>query len=265
MQILKRLLDFYIQSSIHVGLALFSLVYVTSFENDLCKHITYPCCVLFGTILGYNFLRYFEVFRKGKFHSLKYYGIIVVCLFSVYGFYFFFRRMIDIIKLQLVLSGILVLVYPLLRKHGILKMFFVSFVVAYLTAFAYIIASPMYDGIVALDFIKRFVLISAFMIPVEIYDSQHDDKAMNTLPQKFGIETAKKFGYLMLLLFVVLDVVNFNFNGNVKIQYLFIDILIAVVTAVAIYFSSTKRNEYYTSFWVESIPILWWVLLLLFK
>ena len=103
------------------------------------------------------------------------------------------------------------------------------------------------------------------MIPVEIYDSQHDDKAMNTLPQKFGIETAKKFGYVMLLLFVVLDVVNFNFNDNVKIQYLFIDILIAVVTAVAIYFSSIKRNEYYTSFWVESIPILWWGLLLIFS
>ena len=120
--------------------------------------------------------------------------------------------MIDVIKIQLVITGFLVLVYPLLRKHGILKMFFVSFVVAYLTAFAYIIASPMYHGIVALDFIKRFVLISAFMIPVEIYDSQHDDKAMNTLPQKFGIETAKKFGYLMLLLFVVLDVVNFNRN-----------------------------------------------------
>ena len=265
MQILKRLLDFYIQSSIHVGLALFSLVYVTSFENDLCKHITYPCCVMFGTILGYNFLRYFEVFRKGKFHSLKYYGIIVVCLLSVYGFYFFFRRMIDIIKLQLVLSGILVLVYPLLRKYGVLKMFFVSFVVAYLTAFVYIVVSPMYHGIVALEFFKRFVFVSALMIPFEIYDSQHDDKTMNTLPQKFGIETAKKFGYFMLLLFVVLDVVNFNINGNIKIQYLVIDILIAIVIAIAIYFSSIKRSQYYTSFWVESIPILWWILLILFK
>lgn len=261
MTIFKRLLDFYIQSSLHVGLALFSLVYVTTFENDLCKHITYPCCVMFGTILGYNFLKYFEVFRKGKFHSLKYYGIILVCLFSIYGFWFFFKRMVDVIKIQLVISGFLVLVYPLLRKYGMLKMFFVSFVVAYLTAFVYLIAPPMYHGILALDFIKRFVLISALMIPFEIYDSQHDDKAMNTLPQKFGIETAKKFGYFMLLLFIIFDVVNFNFNHNVKIQYLFIDILIAIVIAIAIYFSSIKRSQYYTSFWVESIPILWFGLL----
>ena len=263
MQILRKLLDFYIQSSIHVGLALFSLVYVTAFENDLCRHITYPCCVMFGTILGYNFLKYFEVFRQGKFYRFKYFAIIFVCIFSVYGFWFFFRMMFDIIKIQLLLSGILVLIYPLLRKYGILKMFFVSFVVAYLTAFAYIVASPMYHGIAALDFIKRFVLISALMIPFEIYDSQHDDKTMNTLPQKHGVETAKKVGYIMLLLFVVLDVV--NFNHNVKIQYLFIDILIAIIIAIAIYFSSIKRSQYYTSFWVESIPILWWVLLILFK
>ena len=261
MTIFKRLFDFYIQSSIHVGLAVFSLVYSTAFENDLCKHITYPSCVLFGTILCYNFLKYFDVYRKGKFKSLKYYGIILVCLFSLYGFYFFFRIIIDAIKVQLILGGILVLVYPLLRKHGILKMFFVSFVVAYLTAFVYIIKSPMYHGIAILDFAKRFVLISALMIPFEIYDSQHDDKAMNTLPQKFGIETAKKFGYFILLLFVVMDVVNFNFNGNIKFQYLFIDILIVFVIAISIYFSSIKRNQYYTSFWVESIPILWWVLL----
>ena len=124
MTIFKRLFDFYIQSSIHVGLAVFSLVYCTAFENDLCKHITYPSCVLFGTIVGYNFLKYFDVYRKRKFKSLKYYGIILVCLFSLYGFYFFFRIMIDVIKVQLLLGGILVLVYPLLpqgkRAKGVL-------------------------------------------------------------------------------------------------------------------------------------------------
>ena len=265
MQIFKRLLDFYIHSSIHIGLALFSLTYVTSFSNDLCKHITYPCCVLFGTILGYNYLKYVAVFRKGKFHTLKYYGIISVCFFSVFGYYFFFKRMINIIKIQLFIAGILVLVYPLLRKFGILKMFWVSFVIAYLTAFVFINALPTFKGIITLEFIKRFVLVSALMIPFEIYDSQHDEEALNTLPQKFGIETAKKVGYLLILLFVVLDVVNFNINGNIKIQYLFIDILIAVVTAIAIYFSSIKRSQYYTSVWVESIPILWWVLLILLQ
>ena len=264
MQTLKFFFAFYIQSSIHVGLALFCLAYVTTFESDLCRQITYPCCIMFGSILGYNFLKYFVVFKQGKFYKFKYFAIIGICGLAFFGFYFFFKRMDDVIKIQLLLGGILVLVYPLLRKYGILKMFFVSFVVAYLTAFAYLIASPMYNGIIALDFIKRFVLISALMIPFEIYDSQHDDEAMNTLPQKLGIKAAKKIGYLMLLFFVVLDVLNYNLNGNFKIQYLVIDILIAVVTAISIYFSSIKRNQYYTSFWVESVPIFWGILLFVF-
>lgn len=264
MYYLKKLFDFYIQSSIHVGLALFSLVYVTTFENDLCKHITYPCCVLFGTILGYNFLKYFDIFRKGKFHSLKYYGIVIICFLAVFGFHFFFKRMINGIKIQLIIGGLMVLLYPLLRKHGIIKMFWVSFVIAYLTAFVFINASPLFHGNVALEFVKRFVFVSALMIPFEIYDSQHDDKALNTLPQKFGIETAKKTGYILLFLFIILDVLNFHFNDNIRIQYLIIDIVIALFTGLAIYFSSLKRNQYYTSFWVESVPILWWVLLLVF-
>jgi hypothetical protein len=265
MRHLQKLLDFYIQSSIHVGLALFSLVYVTTFENDLCRHITYPCCVLFGTILGYNFLKYYHVFRKGKFHSLKYYGIVVVCILAVFGYYFFFKRMINNIKIQLIIAGLMVLLYPLLRKHGIIKMFWVSFVIAYLTAFVYISCSPMFQGSVVFEFIKRFVFVSALMIPFEIYDSQHDEKTLNTLPQKFGIQTAKKVGYGLLLLFVLLDVLNFSFNDKITIQYLVIDVAITIITGLAIYFSALKRSHYYTAFWVESIPILWWVLVLLLR
>lgn len=173
--------------------------------------------------------------------------------------------MLDVIKIQLFFAGMLVLVYPLLRKYGILKLFWVSFVITYLTAFIFINELPAYKGIIAFEFVKRFVLISALMIPFEIYDSQYDDKSLNTLPQKYGIETAKRVGYWLLLLFVLLEVLNFSMENNLKIQYLVIDIIIAIVIAIAIYFSSIKRNQYYTSFWVESIPILWLVLLVLFQ
>ncbi len=261
MQYLKKLLDFYIQSSVHIGLALFSLVYVTAFENEVCKHITYPCCVLFGSILGYNFLKYFDIFRKGKFHSVKYYGILVVCLLSVFGFHFFFKRMIDAIKIQLLLGGLMVLLYPPMRKHGIVKMFWVSFVVAYLTAFVFIWRLPTFKGIVVLEFVKRFFIICALMIPFEIYDSQHDEKTLNTLPQKFGINKAKLLGYSFLILYVLLGFLSCPFKQN----YFLIDTFIATVTAASIHFSTLERSKYYTSFWVESIPILWWVLVLVLQ
>ena len=263
MLFLKRLLDFYINSSIHVGLALFSLTYVTTFSNDLCRHITYPCCVFFGTIIGYNFLKYFEVFQKGNFSLKKHLWILVVTLLAIFGYLFFIIRMVDSIKIQMVIAAGMVLVYPFLRKFGVVKMFWVSFVIAYLTAFVFINALPGFEGLIGLEFFKRFLFVSALMIPFEIYDSQHDDTTLNTLPQKFGIVNAKKAGYLLVLLYIVLEVVNFNFNENVKSQYLVIAIVIAIVNAIAIKFSTLERSQYYTSFWVESIPILWWILLVL--
>ncbi len=263
MRFLKPLLDFYINSSIHVGLALFSLTYVTTFSNDLCRHITYPCCVLFGTILGYNFLKYFELFRKGNFHKPKYYAIVIVCLLAIPGYSFFYLRMINEIKIQLVIAGFMVMLYPFLRKYGILKMFWVSFVIAYLTAFLFINGLPGFEGSIVLEFLRRFVFVSALMIPFEIYDSQHDDKILNTLPQKLGVANAKKVGYLLVMLFLFLEFV--NFNGIIKFQYFVIAIVIAILVAMAIRFSTTERNQYYTSFWVESIPILWWILLVLFQ
>ena len=263
MRFLKPLLDFYINSSIHVGLALFSLTYVTTFSNDLCRHITYPCCVLFGTILGYNFLKYFELFRKGNFHKPKYYAIVIVSLLAIPGYLFFYLRMINEIKIQLIIAGFMVMLYPFLRKYGILKMFWVSFVIAYLTAFLFINELPGFEGSIVFEFLRRFVFVSALMIPFEIYDSQNDDKILNTLPQKLGVANAKKVGYLLVMLFLFLEVV--NFNGIIKVQYFVIAIVIAILVAMAIRFSTTERNRYYTSFWVESIPILWWILLVLFQ
>ena len=90
MSFLKRLLDFYIKSSIHVGVAVFSLVYVTAFSDYLSKNIAYPSCVFFGTIIGYNFLKYFYFFYKGNFQAKKYYGILIVSILATVGFLFFF-------------------------------------------------------------------------------------------------------------------------------------------------------------------------------
>jgi len=37
---------------------------------------------------------------------------------------------------------------------------------------------------------------------------------------------------------------------------------IGIITVTFINFTELHRNKYYTSFWVESVPILWWILLL---
>jgi hypothetical protein len=103
--------------------------------------------------------------------------------------------------------------------------------------------------------VKLFFLICALLIPFEIYDSQHDVVTLQTVPQKFGIKKTKYLGYLFLISFCILSLL---------LRYEFLDIIIAIVIGLFIRFSSTKNTKYYTSFWVESIPILWWLILVLF-
>jgi uncharacterized membrane protein YczE len=104
--------------------------------------------------------------------------------------------------------------------------------------------------------VKLFFLICALLIPFEIYDSKHDAITLQTIPQKFGVKKTKYLGYLFLICFCIL---------SLQLQYEILDIVIAIVIGLFIRFSSTKNTKYYTSFWVESIPILWWILVLIFN
>ena len=107
---------------------------------------------------------------------------------------------------------------------------------------------------------QRFIIIISLLIPFEILDSKTDLVSMNTIPQKFGINKTKQLGYILLLLYIILDFFKFNFKYNL----LQIDVVIAILIGIFIYFSEVDRTKYYTSFWVESVPIFWWILLLIF-
>ena len=59
MQFLKRLFDFYLNSSIHVALAVCSLTWITlvDFNSGVDLNIIY--FIFLATISGYNFVKYF--------------------------------------------------------------------------------------------------------------------------------------------------------------------------------------------------------------
>ena len=61
----KQLFNFYINSSIHVALSVFSLTWITLIENDLLYDENVLYFVFYATITGYNFVKYFGV---AKFH-----------------------------------------------------------------------------------------------------------------------------------------------------------------------------------------------------
>lgn len=257
MRILRKVFDFYINGSIHVAFAVYCLVEITFFSNDLNPIYYFSFCVFFGTALGYNFLKYYAVFRRGFYCSNKYFAILTISVLSVLGFLFFFYLLSYSIQKLILISGFFVLIYPLLRKYGWLKLFLVSFVVTFITVYIPFQTVKWVSLEFYVSFIQRFLILTSLLIPFEIMDSKTDAKTLNTLPQLFGIESTKMLGILLVIPFIILEFL--------KLHPSYLVLPIAIITVLFIHFTGLKRSKYYTSFWVESVPILWWLLLLLFQ
>lgn len=256
MKILRRIFDFYIQSSIHVAIAVFCLLQITVVSNQQQLNKYFSFCVFFGTVLGYNFLKYFESLKKRKLWNKKYFSIVVVSALSGFGFLFSFYLLNYSIQILILISGLFVLMYPFLRKHGWLKLFLVSFVVTFITVYIPFQTDKYAISELYLNVSQRFFIVISLLIPFEILDSKTDDKSLNTLPQTFGIDSTKLFGMLLVIPFVILEFLKVHPN--------YLVLPIGIISVCCINFTTLERNKYYTSFWVESVPIFWWLMLVIF-
>ena len=246
MKFLKTILDFYINTSIHVAVAVFSLVQITKLQLNISTNSNLDFFIFFGTILGYNFLKYFEVFWNRVFTFKKNYSIIIVGFLAFLGMIFYFLKLENTIQFEFVKIGFLILIYSFIRKFGFVKMAFVAFCITYITVY---VIEINYHYIYLF---QRFLIIFSLLIPLEICDLKSDSKTIKTLPIIIGINKFKILGYCFLLVFCFL-------------QFAFYNLLFAFLVVFAIFLSKENCSKYYTSFWVEGLPIAWWFLLFFTK
>jgi hypothetical protein len=107
--------------------------------------------------------------------------------------------------------------------------------------------------------IQRFILIFVLILIFEIIDLAKDDPHLKTVPQQIGVKRTKHLGFFLLALFFGLNF--FSFVVDVDFEYS--SLIITIVAAFFLAFANEKRSKYYTSFWAESVPILWWLMLVL--
>lgn len=253
MRNLKALLDFYIQSSIHVALAIYSLVRVTQLSLQLPLDESLSTMIFFGTIVGYNFLKYFEAFQKGRFNLTNNRYLFGLTFLSLIATIYCFLQLNQSSQIYFIKIALLVALYPFLRKFGFWKLFLVSFCVTAITVYAPIIGLGSFTVDQKFTLIQRFLIVISLVIPFEILDSETDDKTLKTLPQRFGIFNTKLFGIVLLVPFVFLEFFKDTFEIST--------IVVTVITGLFIGYTNFKKDKYFTSFWMESVPILWWILL----
>jgi hypothetical protein len=246
MKFFKLILDFYINTSIHVAVAVFSLVQITKLQLNISSNASLEHFIFFGTILGYNFLKYFEVFWHRIFTLKKNFEIILISIIAFFGIVFYFLRLTTNIQLEFLKIGLFILIYPFIRKYGLFKMVYVSFCLTLITVY---VIEINHNNVYL---VQRFLIIFCLLIPLEISDLKLDSKTIKTLPNIIGIQNLKLLGYCLLILIVVLQ----------------FDIFLLIYTfliAFCIFLSNENKSKYFASFWVESLPILWWINLCITK
>lgn len=240
MKILKLIIDFYINTSIHVAFAIFCLVQITKTDLNASINFNIDLFIFLGTIFGYNFLKYFKVFQEKIFTIKKNYAILLVTFLSFLGLLFYFIKLEFETKLAFLEISIVVFSYPFMRKFGFLKMFIVALCVTYITVY---IPALNFNSLEKTNYLwQRFFVVFCLLIPFEIIDVKKDAKTINTLPQIIGIQNLKFTG--LILLFICICFLNLDYK-------------IALSICFFIIFSTTNRSKYYTVFWVESLPVCW--------
>lgn len=271
MKLFKRLFNFYISSNIHVAVATFCLVKITLIPHEIHEN-KMAWFVFFATVLSYNFIRYYNISRirtsASKWiitHKKSLILLNLICAFGVLLFSFSLKYESIIWMLPFALATIFysIPIYPIktnLRSLATLKLFLIAFTWAGVTVLIPLIQHEIsFDPDVWILFLQRFLFILAITIPFDLRDLNYDKIELKTLPQIIGKEKSKFVGIVAIVIFFNLELLSNNSTN----QSVFTAGTISIITIISLYFSREKQSKYYSSFWVEGIPILWFLLLFL--
>lgn len=270
MKLLKTILDFYIKSSIHVAFAVISLVGVWSleFETDLSGY--FYGFVFFATITGYNFVKYAEI--AGLHHRSLTNSLQAIQLFSSFAFALFVYCSFYVDP-KTIIGGVafsgLTFFYAVpvtqnksLRTLAGLKVLIVALVWAGVTTILPVLESHLtFNTDVWITFLQNVFIVLALLIPFEIRDLQFDKLSLGTMPQKWGVKVTKFLGVALLFGAITIE----SFKDVLSTSHISALLLTCVITIVAIVVSRKKQTKYFAAFWVESIPIIYFFLMVLFS
>ena len=271
MKLLLRFFNFYLDASIHVALAVFSLVYVTTITLNISinSHLIY--FIFFGTIVCYNFIKYGVEADKYFLVANPYHKNIQIISFlsgavALYHVLFLNKHTWSLF----VVLGFLVILYALpllpsaknLRSFGGLKIVVVALVWAMTTVLLpYFSEKEEVSWDVAIETIQRFLFVLVLLIPFEIRDLAYDDVKLKTLPQRYGVTNTKLIGAFLSLVFFLATFL----KDQIGVNELLVKGILFLGLCGLMYVTKRNQTKYYASFWVEAVSIIWLVVLLILE
>ncbi|MDN6279481.1 MAG: hypothetical protein L0J45_00610 [Psychroflexus sp.] len=260
---IKKIFDFYINSSTHVALAIVSFVVLTYLDLGFAIDYDVVFFVFASSVTAYNFVKYASIagFKHieltSRLRVIQVYSFLVF-LYLIYSLFFLSLTSL-LVGFGLVFFTLLYTLPVLpgfhnLRDLGGLKIFIIAIVWAVCTVVLPVVESEapfVIDLQLSAYFVIRLLWVLILIIPFEIRDLRKDASHLHTIPQLIGVRGAKFIGFLFIAVsFVLFHLFHPDFR---RFSFLFM----SGVASVLLFLSTEKRSLYYTYFVVESVPILW--------
>lgn len=264
----KTLFNFYINASIHVAFAVYAFLKITEIYFDLPNNENLNFFIFFGTITGYNFVKYAGVAKlhhKSLTDSLK-----IIQIFSFFCFLVlcYYACQISLETLYYTIPFcLLTFLYAVPFLSGFNKTLrevsYLKIVVVALVWAGFTVLIPLVDADkeitlnIILLLLQRFLIVVVLILPFDIRDVQFDAISLQTIPKKIGIKKTKKLGLILMVFALVLEYLVAS-SSIVKTPFM----IFFFLTIIFLMRAKTEQSKYYSSFWVEALPILWWLVLL---
>ena len=275
MRFFNSLFSFYVQSNMHVALAVSSLTILTGVYFNIDS--TFSSWFLgASTFLSYNAIRYLK-YKTGILRvdiedwfirSLKYLQLssLIVIMFLIV--LISKLKIVDYLVLLPFFSLTLLYMIPVFKSKNQLyslrqlpgvKIFSIAVSWAGLITFLPLLRQEVVIDIKVLGyFILQFFFVIVLTIPFDIRDFLFDSKKLKTIPQVIGIKGAKLLGIVLLILLFLIHICVFKDVSYIPL------LVVILFLSILLWKSNSHQHKYYASFWVEGIPIIWVLLLNLF-
>lgn len=267
MSFMRKLIDFLIHGSVVVAASVFALIQVTRIRIGIPFDEAVSWYGFFGTIVGYNFVKYDAIAREGKAGlGLQMKAFIVLSFASFLGAAYFFLKLEFVTQMVSVAVLAITALYTLpffpnrskARDWAGLKIYFVALSWVGVTV---VLPAVNAHSELTLDFyvmcIQRFILVIVLLFIFEIIDLAWDDPHLRTVPQQIGVGRTKWLGLVLMVVLLFLEFLKTHRNNDLFLC----NLLFSSAVSACLFLASEKRGKYYTMLFVESLTIWWWLVL----
>ena len=267
---IKFILDYYIKSNLHVALCLVFYTILIYYQNGITVNYHEILFIFLATLSAYNFIKYHKIaLTKNRPNHVLYKLYFLLTVISIIILTFLGLNISILKKIIVLIAALLVIAYSFpsykiksLRNYPLVKILTIGAAWT-LISVCFSFFGELEPIILVFYCLSIFLMVSCQMISFEIRDMDIDKNKSKTVVHLFGLQRIKIIGYTILItlsiIIILISLIQKDF-----ISYLS-NIIILIVLFFLIFKSNKNQNKFFSSIFVESIPIYWLIIEFLVK